>query len=92
MECLVFWCCFFWSDGITFCHSHDGPVAASDGVCCSLSGFYGFICHTYTNFPVLLFQIKIRITPVARALHTQNKNRKKAHTHAQQYQEEPCSR
>lgn len=74
------------ADGRAFCHSHDGPIAAAgdgDGayivLCVKLRWF---ICNTYyTNFPVLLlFQIKIRITPVVRVLHTQTKTSKK-HTH-----------
>lgn len=93
VECLVFGVCvcFFFdsADGTAFCHPHDGPIAAGDGgVYCSLSCFYVlFAIYMYTNFPVLLlFQIKIRITPVVRALHTQNNTKKK------QYQEQQCSR
>lgn len=86
-ECIVFG---FLADGRAFCHSHDGPVAAAAGVLFFVL-FLCFICHTYTNFPVLLFQIKIRITPVVRALHTQNK-KERERKKTQQYQELLCSR
>lgn len=79
MECLVF-VFFFVSLGLM--EEHFVILMTRPHRCCycyrgwlMMCNVYIVLClvtHMYTNFLVLLlFQIKIRITPVARAMHTQ---------------------